>query len=270
MPDDTANTKNLEILPPPRQDNYGSSRFNALRHGLTSQYLILPGEDENAYNTLLEALVAEQKPQGPTEEHYVEELAGAIWLKARLRRVERAGFIRSHNETSGKGALAYVDVERENEEQADVETARTTTQEALRTLDEKSSSAYSRSLSALDEGIRASWDARLSKKATDHEKGTISYRADSNSLKQFLETEALPFYDRRLREFERRSQVREQAFGAALPPYRLQQLARQEVHLDRMRDKALVMLLELQNRRRAAGPMIMSPAKTSKKPRQRK
>src|SRR5689334_3061738 len=70
--------------------NYEVTRFNALRHGVLSKHTVLPWEDAAEYSTLLEALVAEHKPEGPTEEHIVEELAGVIWRKRRLRLGESA------------------------------------------------------------------------------------------------------------------------------------------------------------------------------------
>ena len=63
--------------------SYGTTRFNALRHGVLSRYTVLPWEDEAEYQSLLAALVAEHAPEGPTEEHLVEELAGIIWRKRR-------------------------------------------------------------------------------------------------------------------------------------------------------------------------------------------
>ena len=77
--------ENVTTLPQPRTGNYEFARFNALRHGVLSQYTVLPWEDRQEYLTLIEALVTEHKPQGPTEEHLVEELAGVIWRKRRLR-----------------------------------------------------------------------------------------------------------------------------------------------------------------------------------------
>jgi hypothetical protein len=65
--------------------SYESTRFNALRHGALSRYTVLPWEDESEYRTLLDALLREHAPQGPTEEHLVEEVAGVIWRKRRLR-----------------------------------------------------------------------------------------------------------------------------------------------------------------------------------------
>src|SRR3712207_3183543 len=69
---------------------YDLTRFNALRHGVLSRYTVLPWEDAGEYRALVEALVAEHVPQGPTEEHLVEELAGILWRKRRLRLAEAA------------------------------------------------------------------------------------------------------------------------------------------------------------------------------------
>jgi hypothetical protein len=60
--------ENVATLPQSRSDNYEFARFNALRHGVLSQHTLLPWEDGEEYWALLEALVAEHKPQGPTEE----------------------------------------------------------------------------------------------------------------------------------------------------------------------------------------------------------
>ena len=66
------------------------TRFNALRHGVLSRYTVLPWEDAAEYRDLLASLVAEHAPRGPTEEHLVEELAGILWRKRRLRLAEAA------------------------------------------------------------------------------------------------------------------------------------------------------------------------------------
>ena len=66
------------------------TRFNALKHGVLSRYTVLPWEDAAEYRDLVTALAAEHAPQGPTEEHLVEELAGIFWRKRRLRLAEGA------------------------------------------------------------------------------------------------------------------------------------------------------------------------------------
>ena len=51
---------------------------------------MLPWEDAAEYRDLVASLVAEHAPHGPTEEHLVEELAGVLWRKRRLRLAEAA------------------------------------------------------------------------------------------------------------------------------------------------------------------------------------
>jgi hypothetical protein len=84
----------MNTLPSPAtlvpNSSYETTRFNALRHGVLSRHTVLPWEDRSEYLTLLAALVAEHAPDGPTEEHLVEELAGIIWRKRRLRMAEAA------------------------------------------------------------------------------------------------------------------------------------------------------------------------------------
>jgi len=66
------------------------AHLNALRHGILSRDTVLPWEDEGAYRALLTALADEHRPDGATEAHLVEELAGTIWRKRRLRLAEAA------------------------------------------------------------------------------------------------------------------------------------------------------------------------------------
>jgi hypothetical protein len=84
----------MNALPPPdaaaTSANYSMTRFNALQHGILSRHAVLPWEDRNEYQALLAALVTEHAPQGPTEGHLVEELAGVIWRKRRLQLAEAA------------------------------------------------------------------------------------------------------------------------------------------------------------------------------------
>src|SRR6188472_2993408 len=91
----TERAKLLQIEPPGTE----VTRFNALRHGVLSRYTVLPWEDADEYHALVEALAAEHEPQGPTEEHLVEELAGILWRKRRLRLAEAAAHRRGLNNT---------------------------------------------------------------------------------------------------------------------------------------------------------------------------
>ena len=44
--------ENVATLPEPRIGNYEFARFNALRHGVLSQYAVLPWEDGEEYRSL--------------------------------------------------------------------------------------------------------------------------------------------------------------------------------------------------------------------------
>ena len=68
---------------------------------MLSRYTVLPWEDADEYRALVAALVAEHAPQGPTEEHLVEELAGILWRKRRLRLAEAAAHRRGLDEHAG-------------------------------------------------------------------------------------------------------------------------------------------------------------------------
>jgi hypothetical protein len=92
-----------ETNPVPPTDSAGTAvtRFNALKHGILSRYTVLPREDGNEYRVLVDALVVEHVPSGPTEEHLVEELAGILWRKRQLRLAEGAADRQGQGDYSG-------------------------------------------------------------------------------------------------------------------------------------------------------------------------
>jgi hypothetical protein len=269
--------ENVETLRQPHGGNYEVARFNALRHGVLSRYAVLPWEDADEYGTLIEALAAEHSPQGPIEEHLVEELAGIIWRKRRLRLAEAAAHHRALKRTTdpyqetAKAALIHVVAHdkdeidsvddairategRTAEERQDLESDQAMTEKALALLKNPSSSAYLRALAALREDTRSWWGDQLAWEPEDYDEDQKPYRADTDSLKRFLDREVLPWYEKRRRELDHRPLIRAQAFGEAFDPHRFDRLARYEVHLDRKLERTLAMLLKLQELRRAANP----------------
>jgi hypothetical protein len=54
-----------------KTESYQVTRFNALKHGVLSHDTVLPWKNESEHHALLDALVSEHRPQGPTEEHLV-------------------------------------------------------------------------------------------------------------------------------------------------------------------------------------------------------
>ena len=65
------------------------------------------------------------------------------------------------------------------------------------------------------------------------------FTADPEGLRRFLEDEVLPWFEKRKKEIANRPLIREQAFGEALDPDKLERLGRYEVHLDRKLERML-------------------------------
>jgi hypothetical protein len=84
------------------------SSLNALRHGLTGQVVIMPGEDLNAYQNHVNSFTAEYKPEGPTEAHLVQALADTSWRLNRVAALETnvLTLAAAHASDGIKGALA--------------------------------------------------------------------------------------------------------------------------------------------------------------------
>jgi hypothetical protein len=64
------------------------SSLNALRHGLTSQLVVLPSEDLETYKTHMRNCTAEYKPKTFTETHLVQILADTLWRLNRVAALE--------------------------------------------------------------------------------------------------------------------------------------------------------------------------------------
>jgi hypothetical protein len=260
-------------------DGYALTRFNALRHGVLSRYTILPWEDPDEYRQLLDDLVAAHNPDGPVEEHLVEELAGVIWRKRRLRMAEGAAFqrglksaLRPFNSTV-ETALAHVGgAEREGyerpidaihatgeetrEELADLKQDEAKTGKALRVLDRGGPDAYEKALAALRADTRERWEEKVRVEGDiadyddDYDDEPVPrYTPDADGLALFLRREVQAYYVVRRRELENRPLIKAHTFGEAFSPDRLDRIARYEVHLDRKLEKTLAMLIKLRELR---------------------
>jgi hypothetical protein len=75
-----------EIARPMRR----AKKQNALKHGMYSRDIMLPGESFRDYDALVAELNEEWAPEGPTECSLVERLVGLYWRKQRLDRYENA------------------------------------------------------------------------------------------------------------------------------------------------------------------------------------
>ena len=216
---------------PAGADSYELTRFNALRHGVLSQYTVLPWEDQREYCKLLDALVAEHKPKGPTEERLVEEMVGILWRKRRLRLAEAAAYRRGLKGTlppdqqTIKAALVHLDIARQTAndtttELVDLDQQQAMTARALDLLQGGKVRAYEKALGALSEETRERWEGLIRRKP---ELGLLSlfneenrYTADSEGLFEFLQEVVMPSYESRRKELQNRPLIREQVFGDAI------------------------------------------------------
>jgi hypothetical protein len=176
---DNASQIPTEIASPPLQvldGGYDASRFNALRHGVLSAHTVLSWEDKAEYEALLSALAQEHAPDGPTEEHLVEEIAGVIWRKRRLRLAEGASYrgglekIANPSSNTVKRALLKVDpiidalterAGRTTEDFSELKRRQALVQKAVAILDAGEAGAYEAALAELDEATRGSWEAEI-------------------------------------------------------------------------------------------------------------
>lgn len=246
------------------------TRFNALRHGVLSRYTVLPWEDAAEYQALVGALVAEHVPHGPTEEHLVEELSGVLWRKRRLRLAEAAAHRRGLEEAleprrdTAKAAMVHVDADDVAVDIAEAVRATTAdteadiramekdeaeTRRALDLLRSRRNDAYDAAVALLRADTQKWWADLLERKPDELDEGEKPVTADPDGLRGFLEDEVLPWFENRKKELANRPLIREQAFGEALDPDKLERLGRYEVHLDRKLERTLSMFLRLKDLR---------------------
>jgi hypothetical protein len=88
-----ANRRNaLKSTGPKTPEGKDAVRLNALKHGLLSKGVLLPGEDEAELKELGGRVEADLQPVGELEELLVEQIIAAVWRLRRLRRVEAGIF----------------------------------------------------------------------------------------------------------------------------------------------------------------------------------
>lgn len=69
-------------------------RGNAIRHGLAARvHVVLPGEDQNFYNEILESLRAEYAPSTTQEELLVHQITENYWRLIRARNMESGSLL---------------------------------------------------------------------------------------------------------------------------------------------------------------------------------
>jgi hypothetical protein len=77
---------------PRTQEGKAISSQNALKHGLASGTLFIPGEDPAVYETLLNGFLTDYRPINQIETALVHEITKAYWLKDRALRFQAIAF----------------------------------------------------------------------------------------------------------------------------------------------------------------------------------
>jgi hypothetical protein len=75
-----ANRRNAKKSTGPRTpEGLAAIRHNNLKHGLSAQTLLIPGENESDFTDLLHSFAAEHQPATQIEEALVRQLAMSVW-----------------------------------------------------------------------------------------------------------------------------------------------------------------------------------------------
>ena len=116
---DAARANGAKSRGPTTREGKAQSSQNAIKHGLTANANLLPGESEHDFEALLEAHRTHHRPAGALEEELVRNLAVARWRLSRVAALEARLFdnemARSQNqideeftEIDDLGRLAFV------------------------------------------------------------------------------------------------------------------------------------------------------------------
>ena len=240
-----------------RKGDYQAVKYNAMTHGILSRHTVLPHEDRNEFDTLLALLIQDHQPQGMTETHLVEELAGIMWRKQRVLQAEGAKIndglaSASKSRSVFSGALPFHSgmsregiepnellLMTEDEIAAYQETAATELHDILNAeqiLEGHSKKAYQQALDLLCDEDREWWEESVE---------IEEYENSSEALLAFILRNLKPWYEHQMTITTHHAEIKAQAFGEGVQPHRLVTLNRYETHLDRKFQRTLAMLIKL-------------------------
>jgi hypothetical protein len=101
-----ANRENARQSSGPKTDTgKQTSSRNAIRQGLTSTQIVIPGEDQSAYEELLRGMHQSYAPVNAAERVLVDQIAANAWRLMRAQRVETAFFAKL-TEGAGDSSVA--------------------------------------------------------------------------------------------------------------------------------------------------------------------
>ena len=241
---------------------YEVVRFNALKHGILSRYTVLSHESHADYESLVNSLMDEHLPAGPTEQHLIEELASVIWRKRRVLQAEGATINKGLKE-SARSAKTVIPAAAPFEmglsgENTDIRNLMDlkpddvaeshqsakhdidATNKASAILRKGGDRAYDKALRTLLPDSREWWDSYVEE---------AEYSADVEGLASFITEHLSPLCHQQEKESRHHDAIVNQTIGEGLQAYRLEKLSRYETHLDRKFERTLAMLIKLKDLR---------------------
>ncbi len=88
-----ANARNAQASTGPRTDaGKAASSRNATKHGLSAAFAVLPHENQQEFDELIEDVRAEHQPVNNHQTFLTQQLAKTWWLLARAQRLEAKAF----------------------------------------------------------------------------------------------------------------------------------------------------------------------------------
>jgi hypothetical protein len=243
---------------------YDASRYNAVKHGVYSQYTVMHWENREDYNALFNSLMIEHNPQGITEAHLVEELAGSIWRKIRLRHAKMASLqsslersVKYDDNDSAKAALlanssqiedfdtrTIVLSSQEDNQQELAQTKRYLKCCLVAGQILSKTNSYEEGLAALYKNDQDEWQNEwLNNSCTNDEEyegdendeEEVKYSATVESLMSYVNI-AKKHYEKLIYELTNREKVKSQALGKAFfSDKELNKYTKYENHLDKKR-----------------------------------
>ena len=88
-----ANQANAQLSTGPRtEEGRARSAANSTKHGLSSAFRVLPHEDQDEFNDLLDKAREDHEPSTEHQAFLVEQMVKTHWLMARAQRLETRAF----------------------------------------------------------------------------------------------------------------------------------------------------------------------------------
>lgn len=233
---------------------------------------LLPWEYAEGFLTLQSQMLAAHAPQGPTEAALVDRIVWCEWRRRRVLAAEAAVHVahasdRSHDgqakakllqragltDHTVRDEISVPEVVRgkdadDRETVAAVEEGIADIEATLGLIDAGASLADA--VGRMDEDLADWWREALEE--TDHN-DQLKYANSVEGLKRFLTVDALPWRRKWLAANVIRPAIRTQVHAESFDAHRIRQLWEMEGRLDRQFEKALAMLIRLQEMRAPTG-----------------